>query len=157
MQVNDSFTVAAPIEKVWEFLLDIDRMSKCVPGLQSVTKVDDRTYRGAVKVKVGVIGATFTGTATITEMQPPNKLAASLQADDKGIASLVQGVFSSTLVPIEGGTEVQYQMDVNMRGRLAQFGTAAILSTTKKMTADFTQKVRMSLEGTTDEQHSQLA
>jgi carbon monoxide dehydrogenase subunit G len=146
MQIADSFVVGAPPEAVWAFLFDLEQMGECVPGLASVKKVDERTYRGTLKVKVGPVAAAFDGTATLTEFDPPRRLAAVLVGDDKLIASLVKTSFLSTLTAVEAGTEVAYQMEVNLRGRLAQFGTTVVSATAKKMTAEFAQNVRTRLE-----------
>jgi carbon monoxide dehydrogenase subunit G len=91
---------------------------------------------------VGAISAAFGGTATLTDLEPPTRLAARLNGEDKSVASIVQGTFASTLRAVPGGTEVNYQMDVSLRGRLAQFGTAAVNSTARKMTAEFTARLR---------------
>src|SRR5574342_420962 len=146
MQIADSFVVGAPPEEVWAFLFDLKQMGECVPGLASVEKVDEKTYRGTLKVKVGPVAAAFGGTATLTEFDPPRRMAAVLEGDDKLIASLVKTSFLSTLTAVEAGTEVAYQMEVNLRGRLAQFGTTVVRATAKKMTAEFAQNVRTRLE-----------
>lgn len=142
MLIADTFSVEAPIEAVWNFFFDVERMRQSVPGVETIEQVDDRTYRGRIRVKVGAISASFGGSATLTEVEPPTRLAALLQGEDKSVASVVQGTFASTLRPVDGGTEVNYQMDVNLRGRLAQFGTAAVNSTAKRLTAEFTARLR---------------
>lgn len=146
MRVADSFVVRASLEKVWAFLLDIERMGRCVPGVEAIERVDDKTFRGKLKVRVGPVAAAFTGTAVLTEIEPPRRIVASLEGDDRSIASFVKATFASTLTPIEGGIEVAYQMEVNLRGRLAQFGTAVISATAKKMTAEFAKNVAAQLE-----------
>ena len=146
MKISDSFLIHAPPEKVWNFLLDIERMSRCVPGVESVEAVDDKTYRGKLKVKVGPIAATFGGVARLTELDPPRRLVASVEGDDKASASAVKAVFEATLSAVEGGTEVSYQMDVALRGRLAQFGGPVIGATAKKMTAEFAKNIGGQLE-----------
>jgi hypothetical protein len=98
-------------------------------------------------VKVGPIAAAFYGTAVLTEIDPPRSVVASLEGDDKSIASFVKATFTSTLSPTKNGTEVAYQMEMNLRGRLAQFGTAVISATAKKMTAEFAKNVTAQLEG----------
>ncbi len=145
MLIADTFTVEAPIETVWSFFFDLDRMRQSVPGVESIDRLDDRTYRGRIRVKVGAISASFGGLATITELEPPTRMTAQLQGEDKTVASFVQGTFRSSLRPVEAGTEVSYQMDVNLRGRLAQFGTAVVNATAKKMTAEFTGRLRTML------------
>jgi carbon monoxide dehydrogenase subunit G len=147
VQIADSFVVHAALEKVWDLLFDIERMGRCVPGVESIERVDDKTYRGKLKVKVGPIAAAFYGTAVLTEIDPPRSVVASLEGDDKSIASFVKATFISTLSPTEDGTEVAYQMDMNLRGRLGQFGTAVLGATAKKMTAEFAKNVTAQLEG----------
>ena len=146
MHIDDTFIVRAPREKVWELFFDIERMGRCMPGVESIERVDGMTYRGRLKIKVGPIAAAFDGMAALTEVDPPRRLVASLEGDDKSIASFVKATFTSTLSPVEGGTQVSYRMDMNLRGRLAQFGTAVIGATAKKVTAEFVGNVKAQLE-----------
>ncbi len=145
MKISDSFLIHAPPEKVWNFFLDIERMSRCVPGVEAVEALDDKTYRGKLKVKVGPIGATFGGVARLTELDPPRRLVASVAGDANPSASAAKAVFVATLVAVEGGTEVSYQMDVTLRGRGAQFGGPVIGATAKKMTAEFVKNVEIAV------------
>jgi len=147
VQITGSFTVRAPLEQVWDFLLEVERMGPCVPGVESIERIDHTTYRGKLKIKIGPIAAAFNGIATLIEIDPPRRVVASLEGDDRSIASAVKATFASTLSPVDGGTEVAYQMDVNLRGRLAQFGTAVITATAKKITAEFARNVTTKLEG----------
>lgn len=145
MEIKDSFTVKADRERVWAYLLDIEQMSQCMPGVESVEAVGENTYRGQLKVKVGPIAAAFSGKATLTEMDPPNKLVAAIEGDDKSSGSAVKATFTSLLSPTEDGTRIDYTMDVNLRGRLAQFGLTVVKGTAKKMTAEFGKCVQQAL------------
>jgi carbon monoxide dehydrogenase subunit G len=146
MQIKDSFLINAPQEKVWELLFDIPRLSKCVPGIESVEVVDDKTYRGKLVVKVGPIKSEFTGLVMLTEIVAPNRIAGTVEGDDKASASMVKAGFSGTLTPVENGTEAAFVVDVNLRGRLAQFGGPVITATAKKITAEFAKNLRAQLE-----------
>ena len=146
MQLSDSFLIHSPPDKVWGFLLDVQQMSQCVPGLEAVEAVDDKTYRGKLRIKVGPVAAAFGGTVTLTEVDSPRRLTATVEGDDNSNASAVKATFTSTLTPVEAGTEVAYQLDVNLRGRLAQFGAAVVGATAKKMTAQFAKCVSAKLE-----------
>jgi len=146
MQIKDSFVINAPQEKVWELLFDIPRLSKCVPGIESVEVVDDKTYRGKLVVRVGPIKSEFTGTVTLTEVVAPNRIAGTVDGDDKASASMVRAGFSGTLTTIGNGTEASFIVDVNLRGRLAQFGGPVIVATAKKLTAEFAKNLRAQLE-----------
>lgn len=146
MQIKDSFVIKAPQDKVWEFLFDIPKLSKCVPGIESVEAVDDKTYHGKLVVKVGPIRSEFGGTVILTEVDAPNRIAGTVEGDDKSSASSVKATFTGTLTPVEGGTEAAFQVDANLRGRLAQFGGPVITATAKKLTAEFAKNLRVQLE-----------
>ncbi len=137
MKIEDSFTIQAPLEDVWAYLLDVEVLARCIPGVSTLEAIDANSYRGQLTVKVGPIKAVFSGTATFTELEPPNRLVAVLEADDRATASKVKATFTSVLEPVEGGTRVAYTTDINLRGRLAQFGLAVVRGTAKKMTAQF--------------------
>ena len=146
MQIKDSFVVNAPQDKVWELMFDIPRLSKCVPGIESVEVDDDKTYRGKLVVKVGPIKSEFMGTVVLTEVVAPHRIAGTVDGDDKSSASSVKANFSGTLSAVENGTEAAFVVDVNLRGRLAQFGGPVITATAKKLTAEFAKNLRAQLE-----------
>jgi len=146
MQIKDSFVIKSPQDKVWEFLFDIPKLSQCVPGIESVEVVDEKTYRGKLVVKVGPIRSEFGGTVILTEVEAPNRIAGTVEGDDKSSASSVKATFIGALTPVEGGTEAVFQVDANLRGRLAQFGGPVIVATAKKLTAEFAKNLRAQLE-----------
>jgi carbon monoxide dehydrogenase subunit G len=146
MQINDSFFIKAEKEAVWQFIFDIPRMSKCIPGIESVEIIDERTYRGKLVVRVGPIKSEFGGLVTLTEISPPDRIIGAVDGDDKSSASSVKATFSGTLTGVEGGTQAAFQVDVNIRGRLAQFGGPVINATAKKLTAEFAKNVKAELE-----------
>lgn len=146
MIIEDSIDINAPVQTVWEFLLNVEEMGTCLPGVESVEALDAMTYRGRLKVKIGPIAAGFNGQARLTELVPPERFTAEVQGDDRVSASAVRANFTATLEPIETGTRLHYRMDVTLRGRLAQFGTAVVNATAKKMTAEFAANLREKLE-----------
>lgn len=145
MQIKDAFTIGAPVETVWAFLQDIPRVSTCVPGIQEVAEIAPDVYRGQLKVKVGPLSATFSGRVTILERVAPERMVAQIEGEDKASASFVKATFTSRLKPVAAGTEIEYEMDVALRGRLAQFGFTVVRATAKKMTAQFAKCVQEAL------------
>jgi carbon monoxide dehydrogenase subunit G len=146
MIIEETFTINAPIQKVWDFFLDIEQMSRCMPGAE-VRQTDPNTYEGELRAKVGPIGATFNGTVTLTNQTPPTALTAKVQAKDKMTASMVQGEFTSNLKrlgPLE--TEVSYKIDVTIRGKIGQFGQTVIQDTTKRLSAEFLACLKAQIE-----------
>ncbi len=146
MQIVDSFVVNAPQEKVWDFLFDIPRLSQCVPGLESIEVVDDKTYRGKVVVRVGPIKSEFSGTVTLREAAAPHYIAGTVEGDDRAGGSSVKAAFRGTLSPVESGTQAAFEVEANLRGRLAQFGGPVIAATARKLTAQFAGNLRAQLE-----------
>jgi uncharacterized protein len=146
MQIKDSFVINAPQEKVWEFLFDIPKLSECVPGIEDVEVVDDRTYRGKLVVKVGPIKSSFNGAVILKEVDAPNRIAGTVEGEDKSSASSVMASFTGTLRTVEGGTKAAFEVEANLRGRLAQFGGPVITATAKKLTAEFAKNLRERLE-----------
>ena len=146
MQIKDSFVIRAPREQVWDFLFDIQKLGQCVPGVESVEKIDERTYRGRLALRVGPIRSEFGGTVLLTEVQARERIAGVVEGDDRSSASSVKASFTGTLGEVEGGTQASFILDVNLRGRLAQFGGPVIAATAKKLTADFARNMRAQLE-----------
>jgi carbon monoxide dehydrogenase subunit G len=146
MQIKDSFVIKAAREEVWKFMFDIPRLSACVPGIESVEVIDDRTYRGKLVVRVGPIKSEFTGIITLTEVSAPERIAGTVEGDDKSSASSLKAAFTGTLTDLGSETEAAFVVDANLRGRLAQFGGPVITATAKKLTADFARNLRAQLE-----------
>lgn len=147
MIIADTFTINAPKQKVWDFLLDIEELSTCVPGAESVTQIDENTFEGVLTAKVGPLSASFSGVAEITEQVPPDQLKADFKAKDKRTASMVKGSFSSELTAVEPDvTEVAYEINVAIRGKMGQFGQTVIKDTAKSVSAIFVSNVRQRLE-----------
>jgi carbon monoxide dehydrogenase subunit G len=146
MIIEETFTIDAPAQKVWDFFLDIDQMSKCVPGAE-VKQLDADNYEGTLTVKVGPIGASFSGNVIITKQTPPTSIEAAVKGKDKLTGSMVQGKFSSTLKAASPAqTEVSYLIDVTIRGKLGQFGQTIIQDTSKRISAEFLACVKAQIE-----------
>ncbi|MEM7333599.1 MAG: SRPBCC family protein [Chloroflexota bacterium] len=151
MIIEDRFTLAAPIDSVWNFFLDIERLSGCVPGVERIEQLNDTTFEGDLKAKVGPISATFSGVAEIVEQHPPSHIRASIKAKDKRTASLIKGGFDSTLTALNPNeTEVAYKIDVAIRGKMGQFGQTVIKDTAKAISQIFVDNVRRELERPAD-------
>ena len=145
MKIEDSFTLPATIERAWDTLIDPIILAKCVPGIDALEAIDERTFRGTLKVKVGPIKTNFVGTAKFVEMNTPHYLQASIKGDDKKTASVVQATFSATFEPAANGTKINYSIEVTMRGRLAQFGSAMMQGIAKKLAAKFVDCIQATI------------
>lgn len=137
MNIVDTFTIQAPLERVWDYLVNIPQMSQCIPGIGDVREASPDTYSGTIRVNVGPISSSFQGEVKIIEITPPERLVARISGNDKNSASNLGATFSFDLSPIDMGTKVSYRVEYTLRGRLATFGSAVLHGTVKKMTAEF--------------------
>lgn len=147
MLIEDEFVIDAPLEEAWAFLLDIPRVSQCVPGVKDVKQVDEDSYRGTLSVRVGPIAANFNGKVVLEEVHPPHRLSAAADARDQTTASMASIKFSANLTEVDTDqTEVAFTVDAAIRGRLGQFGQGVILETAKQMTRAFAECLQAHLE-----------
>jgi carbon monoxide dehydrogenase subunit G len=137
MLIKDSFTLTAPQAEVWALLQQVERIGACVPGVETLSPIEDDTYHGTLKVKIGPISASFGGQVKFLERAAPERLIAEINGQDRSSASLVKATFTGLLIPADEGTQLAYEMDVALRGKLGQFGGAVLQATAKKMTARF--------------------
>ncbi len=137
MILEDTFELSASVEDVWKLLDDFPRVAPCLPGARLEGEVEPGVYAGSLGLRIGPVQAQFSGQVRVTERAPGERLAASIAADDPSSATNVRATFQAWLSPMAAGTQIRYRMDLALRGRLAQFGTAVVHMTAKKMTAQF--------------------
>jgi carbon monoxide dehydrogenase subunit G len=145
MILKDSFAVDASIEEVWDFFQDIPRLSACIPGIEEVEEIEPDLYRGVMKVKVGPLSAKFSGQVKVIERTEPVRMVALVEGEDKSSASAAKATFTGEMFPEGEGVRLDYETDISMRGRLAQFGFAVIRGTAKKMTKVFAKNMQEAL------------
>jgi len=147
MQLENRFTVAAPIDEAWRVLLDIDRVAKCMPGA-TLDSVDGDEFTGRVKVKVGPIVITYQGSARFVEKDEGARRAV---IDASGKESRGSGTAKATvttdLVARGEETDVHVVTDLNITGRPAQFGRGVIADVAGSLTAKFADALAAELAG----------
>jgi len=106
------FSVSAPPEALWRFIRDFESLCTCIPGVEGLQRVDDRTAQFTVEEKVGVVPLRVALTARIDNEDPPRGLHAVARAEHLDIDIDVR------LAPIESGTELTTLFQVAGRGPL---------------------------------------
>ncbi|HMC09575.1 MAG TPA: SRPBCC family protein, partial [Actinomycetota bacterium] len=138
IMIRNDFTVPASPEQVWTYLLDVEKVAKCLPGAQLTQIVDQQTYKGKMKVKMGAMDLTFSGTVTITEMDPESghvvMKASGREEKGKGQA---EATVTADVVPGGGGTQVKVVQDINMSGAVAQYGRGMMQDVAGAMMGQF--------------------
>ena len=147
MKMSDERVIAADQATVWAALLSPEVLKACVPGCQEMTGSAAEGFEATVVQKVGPVKATFKGAVTLSEMDEPNFL--TLTGEGKGgAAGFAKGSSSVRLTPVEGGTQIVYEVDASVGGKLAQLGSRIIDSFSKKMADQFFERFQAVVEGT---------
>jgi carbon monoxide dehydrogenase subunit G len=137
MKIEDQFRVDVPIDEAWRVLLDVERIAPCMPGAQ-LQEIEGDEYRGVVKVKVGPITAQYKGAARIIEADED---ARRIVLKGEGRDTRGQGNASATvtvlLEPDGAGTQVSVDTDLNVTGKVAQFGRGVMADVSGKLLGQF--------------------
>jgi carbon monoxide dehydrogenase subunit G len=147
-KIEEKFEVQAPVERVFQYLTDPKRVVECLPGAEVLEQKDDETFLGGIKVKVGPLSMSYKGQAKFTEVNEETH-----QVRMVGDAREVTGSGStkvsmlSTVVPLaNGGSEDSVNADVELVGKIVQFGRGMIEEVSRQMFRQFAACVRQHLE-----------
>jgi carbon monoxide dehydrogenase subunit G len=140
--------IAAPKQDVWNALNDPDVLRQSIPGAQEVVKVSDTEFSAKVTQKIGPIQARFSGTVTLSDMDPPNGYTLSGQGQG-GAAGFAKGGATVTLEEAEGGTLLKYDVKANVGGKMAQLGARLIEGTATKLADQFFNDFKSAVEAST--------
>ena len=149
MKVQEQFVVAGPASTVWEFFEQVDRVARCVPGVEDVTVVDDENSRVRVTQAVGPMSATFDMKMRITAREPGRSM------EFTGIGRSVRGaagnVRSTNRVELEeaenGSTRVLLESEVALGGMLGSVGQKVVAKQASVVTKSFAQALAQELSG----------
>lgn len=139
MIIDQTTTIQAPVEQVWAFVMDIPAVSRCVPGVEAFERVDDDTFEGTLKVKVGPVTVHLEGRIVVAERDHAGRSSRiEIRAKERRIASSVSATTTLTLVPTsEGATEMHVHTDASILGKLGEFGQSVMRRKADQVMAEF--------------------
>ncbi|MEU7813735.1 SRPBCC family protein [Pseudonocardia sp. NPDC049154] len=141
MELTNTFSVAEPVDRAWAVITDLERVAPCLPGA-ALLGVDGEDYEGAVKVKVGPVTAQYEGVARFAQ-RDDDKHHAVLRAEGRDVRG--QGNAAATidlqLNPQGTGTEVVVVTELELAGRVAQFGRGVIADVSGKLIGQFARRL----------------
>ena len=149
MAMTMTGSVALPADKdtVWAGLNDPEILKKCIPGCQDMTRTGDNGFAASAKVKIGPVSATFKGNVTLSDIDPPNGYTISGEGQG-GIAGFAKGGAKVKLTDAEGGgTDLAYDVEAQVGGKIAQLGGRLVNGVAKKYADEFFANFAKALSG----------
>src|SRR5262245_26567242 len=144
---EEQFTVSAPPNAVWDFLLDPKRVAPCLPGCEGVEVEDARTYQVRLTVKIGFLSTTQNLRVEIVESERPRRLISLARGEDRKLASQIEIRNTLDLAPTTANaTLIRYRSDVRVLGRLGSVNNTVMKVKTKQLAGDFAANVRAAIE-----------
>lgn len=146
MTFTQECVIPAARERLWEFLMDVPVVSRCVPGIRDVEPADDNTYRGALEVKVGPIRLALQGTITIEE-QNRAEWRARMRADanDRRLGGGIRARMHLALLPDDAGTRLKIDTDLAVLGKIGEFGQPVIRAKADALLDEFARNLGSAL------------
>ena len=147
-KIAERFEVQAPVERVWKYLIDPASVVQCLPGAELLESQDDRNFTGAIKVKVGPLSMSYKGKGTFTEVNEETHTVRMVgEAREVGGSGSTKVTMVSVVTPLDGGgSAVSVEADVNLVGRIVQFGRGMIEEVSRQMFRQFAACVTSRLE-----------
>ncbi len=147
MQIENSFAVKAPPDRVYEFLLDVNNVVSCVPGAELSEVVDPDTFKGKVRIKVGPVTVSYNGTARITSRDPATRTA-TLEAEGRETTGSGSAQATTVMAVAAAGeaSTVTLTTDFTVVGRVAQFGRGIMEDVSRHLVAQAAECIQSKLE-----------
>jgi carbon monoxide dehydrogenase subunit G len=150
VNIHDEFRVGVPVEHAWRVLLDVEGIAPCMPGAQ-LQEVEGDEYRGTVKVKVGPITAQYKGAARIVEAdEAARRIVIKADGRDSRGQGNASATVTATMGPDGDGTRVTIDTDLNVTGKVAQFGRGVMADVSAKLLAQFVECLESTVLGGSD-------
>ena len=132
--------------RLWDFLMDLPAVGRCIPGVDTVEALDGNAYRGGLRVQVGPIRIALEGTITVEE-QDRSAWRARMRAEasDRRLGGGIRARMSLLLAPVDDGTRVQIDTDLGVLGKIGEFGQPVIKKKADSLLEEFARNLRAAL------------
>lgn len=149
MEFAGTQTIAAPVQKVWAFLMDVNNVAECAPGFQSLEVLGDEHWKATVSVGVGPVKAKFVMDVTRPEIQEPERMVVKGRGKAPGSAVDLSG--DMHLTPLgENETQMDWKANVVVSGTIASVGARLLNGAADRLTAQFFETMKKKILASTE-------
>lgn len=146
MHFEGKQSIKTPIEKVWAFVLDPNKVAECAPGFKSMEILGPDHFKPTLGVGIGAVKATFTLDVQLEDVNEPSHAAMRARGSAAGSAVEMKAAMDLTSVS-DAETTMDWVADVTISGTIASVGSRLMEGTAHKLTAKFFDCFRQKLEG----------
>ena len=140
-------TIAVEPERLWDLLMDVPAVARCVPGVEGVEPIDAKAYQGNLRVQIGPIRLSLHGTMTVDEQDRAAwRARMRAEANDRRVGGGIRARMSLALAPENGATRLRIDTDLTILGRIGEFGQPVIRKKADAMLAQFAQNLAAKLQ-----------
>jgi carbon monoxide dehydrogenase subunit G len=146
MILDGTIDLDVPVQKAWDFLIDINKFSTCLPGIDEVNQIDDKTFDGIISAAVGPISGKFNFRSTIVESKPPEQMVVRTEGMDSVTKSTVNADMTVDLRRVsDTASRMDYKADVKIKGRLGILGDMVLRATATLILEEFKKRLHKGL------------
>lgn len=133
---------------MWNFLIDMENVGRCLPGVENMTRLDDETYQGVFKIRVGPIALKLQGTLHVEERDRANwHVGMRTEAKDRRLGGGVRAHLSVDLAEREPNeTQMTVTLESHVLGKIGEFGQPVMRKKTDAILQDFAGQVSQQLK-----------
>lgn len=158
MDLQSSFVVDAPIARVWDALMDVERVAGCLPGAQVLGKVSDDAYQLGVKVKLGPVTMQYRGNLDVVERdERGHRAVLSGQAKETRGQGTAKATATMRLEESDGATRGVIDTQLSLSGKAAAMGKSVIGGVSDQLMRQFARNLQAMLDEPTAERTLEAA
>lgn len=146
MTFSQACVIPVAPERLWDFMMEVPKVARCVPGVDGVEAVGPDAYRGHLKVQIGPIRLALEGTI-IVEARNREAWQARMRAEatDRRLGGGIRARLGLTLAPGESGTHLTIDTDLAILGKIGEFGQPVIKKRADALLAEFARNLQSAL------------
>jgi carbon monoxide dehydrogenase subunit G len=148
MKFTGRIEVPATRQAVFEKLRDAHFFASCVDGVQDLFEIDDRHYTATLETRVAYIKLKFAVAVEIVELDQPVRVVARVEGTSIGMVGRLTATSAANLEEQDGGTAVNYDLDVALTGKLGSLGQSVLQSKAKEMERQFASRIHARFQAT---------
>jgi len=144
--IENAFTVAKPLDQVWDYLLDVHKVAPCMPGAELTETIDDRNWKGKLTMKFGPVSMSFAGSVTLEERDDTaHRVVLHAKGTEQKGKGAADAKVTSWLEAVDAGTAVRMQADMTLTGAVAQLSRGLLPEVSKRLTQQFADCLEQSI------------